>query len=476
MGLRARRNGAIHGKEREQMRAGLRLAIAILAAGLWLGPAAALAQSAPAPTTNTPRDRNVGPRELQNFSLEGTVTRPAEPRRASAPARRRRADAGANRPHRRRAPAAGTDRAARSRRTARAGPRRLKPPARSPATAAAASAHWPRSRSRERHPSTPDAASRRRGGEARPRAQDSAVAVAACRARARRRRGVPVVAQSYAPAYAGGPQIDAFVTPEPAPHAAALRPTRRRHSSPRPPPGRPTGVVSTSLRPWIEIIQPLGCIVDDDQITVEFNSSCSTSGSAPARAMLVEASMFNAGPSQEQDIAAFFANPAGAGRSNRGVPPLQRMTSAARSIAPRANVQRVRIGGRQVFVPLLAFNALYGWSGGEGQTSVSYLLGRETKGDKLAPLRLDLGPRAFTRPRRPAASDRRAQVTSKAPRIVAVPGEHGRGAAIGPPRLGQLAQLLLAGLVGKPQQPAELDHDREVARREDVGPPSANSR
>jgi hypothetical protein len=45
---------------------------------------------------------------------------------------------------------------------------------------------------------------------------------------------------------------------------------------------------------------------------------------------------------------------------------------------------------------LLAFNALYRLSGSDAQTSASYLLGRATKSDKLAPLRLDLGPRAIT--------------------------------------------------------------------------------
>jgi hypothetical protein len=45
---------------------------------------------------------------------------------------------------------------------------------------------------------------------------------------------------------------------------------------------------------------------------------------------------------------------------------------------------------------MLALNALYKWSSGsEGQTSASYLLGRDTQGEKLAPFRLDLGPRLF---------------------------------------------------------------------------------
>src|SRR5438045_2750662 len=74
------------------MRAGKRLAMAIWTAGLALAPSPLLAQSAPAPATNTPATDAVGPKELQNFSLSGTVTRPAdEPAQTSAPAARSRA-------------------------------------------------------------------------------------------------------------------------------------------------------------------------------------------------------------------------------------------------------------------------------------------------------------------------------------------------------------------------------------------------
>jgi hypothetical protein len=64
-------------------------------------------------------------------------------------------------------------------------------------------------------------------------------------------------------------------------------------------------------------------------------------------------------------------------------------------VVPLAQVQRYDIGGKQVFVPVIAFNALYRWSGGEGQTSASYLVGRDMQSDKLAPFRLDLGSRVF---------------------------------------------------------------------------------
>src|SRR5205085_6182459 len=76
--------------EREQMRAGLRLGFGLLAAALALAPATALAQDARAATTNTPATDTIGPRELQNFSIDGTVTRPAEPQPAArSPARTR---------------------------------------------------------------------------------------------------------------------------------------------------------------------------------------------------------------------------------------------------------------------------------------------------------------------------------------------------------------------------------------------------
>ena len=52
-------------------------------------------------------------------------------------------------------------------------------------------------------------------------------------------------------------------------------------------------------------------------------------------------------------------------------------------------------GGRKFFVPLIAFTILYERGGGWGQTSVAYLMGRDTKGEKMAPFRLDLGPRIF---------------------------------------------------------------------------------
>jgi hypothetical protein len=200
-------------------------------------------------------------------------------------------------------------------------------------------------------------------------------------------------------AFAGGPQVDAFVAPEPqpAPRAAAPKPAPPPPHVAPPEPPKPVGIVSSRLRPWLDLtFAPIGCIVDDDRVTIEFEIQLSNSGSAPARDILVEASLFNAGANQEQDIGAFFARPLGQGERIEVMAPLQQVSIRTSLVAPRQNIQIFEMGGRKVFVPLAAFNVLYRSPSGSGQTSAAYLLGRETKSDKLGPLRADLGPRTFT--------------------------------------------------------------------------------
>src|SRR5206468_330309 len=90
-------------------------------------------------------------------------------------------------------------------------------------------------------------------------------------------------------ALAGGPRIDAFLAPDPAPQPVrpqprTPQPRAPQQNAPRPtPPPSSLGVVSTRIRPWIEIgIQPLRCLVDDEQVVVDFELELFNSGSAPA--------------------------------------------------------------------------------------------------------------------------------------------------------------------------------------------------
>jgi hypothetical protein len=203
-----------------------------------------------------------------------------------------------------------------------------------------------------------------------------------------------------------GPEFDLLAAPEPRPQPEP--PSRVRWLPPSgtapepPPPPRsntregPRGIVASRLRPSLEIgVRPLRCLIEDSQVTIEFELDLFNNGTAPARAVFAEASLLNASATQDQELAAFFSRPAGAGERLDVIPPMRSVTMTNRVIAPRTSIQEYELGGHKTFVPVIAFNALYEWSGGEGQTSAAYLVGREATGDKLGPLRLDLGRREY---------------------------------------------------------------------------------
>jgi hypothetical protein len=390
----------------------------LLAGAIAIAPLQALAQEA-APSGNTPAADAVGPRELQNFSLSGTITRPSEqpvPVQAAPQKRPPRTQAQSASP----APAT----------TEAASVRPSSSPSRPKRTETASADLAPAPRP-ERVAEPTRASPSSSISVALPKVDGGSTAAAPSSTPA----SAPVFAPDPAPAgtlapehkfpilpwllaaialgaggaflfwrkhsgreaLAGGPPIDLFVAPEPAP-APAPRPTP-------PPPAPPTadapappipGIVSTRLRPWVDIgFQPIRCVLEDQRVVVEFDIELFNSGSAPARAVLVEAILINAGPSQDSEIERFFSNPVGQGERIVAIPPLKRVSLRTQVIAPREQIQAYELGGRQVFVPLIAFNTLYRWSGGEGQTSASYLLGRDTKAERMGPFRLDLGPRIF---------------------------------------------------------------------------------
>ena len=54
-------------------------------------------------------------------------------------------------------------------------------------------------------------------------------------------------------------------------------------------------------------------MIDEEKVTIEFELELYNRGSAPARDVLIEASMFNAGADQDQEIGRSSSNPAGEG-------------------------------------------------------------------------------------------------------------------------------------------------------------------
>jgi hypothetical protein len=216
-------------------------------------------------------------------------------------------------------------------------------------------------------------------------------------------------------ALAAGREFDSFVPPEPATAPASTPRSTATELSPAPAPPSPApppplapvpsakrgapaanGIVASRLRPSLEIgMQPLRCLVEEDNVTIEFEVELFNAGTAPARAVLAEASLLNASATQSQELAAFFANPVGEGERIEAIAPMKRMAITSRVVAPRSAIQEYELAGRKAFVPVIAFNALYEGNGGKAQSSVAYLVGRETQGDKLGPLHLDADKREF---------------------------------------------------------------------------------
>jgi len=382
------------------MRAGLRGRI-LSAVGFGLIPAAALAQAVPDASTNAPPSTAIGPRELQNFSLPGTPVKPAEQPAA---------------PPTTRAPAPVAAAPAESRSSSPAPTRRTiaaRSAAREPASAAPAA---PKSASVTPLLSSTSPPLQAAAAPSSPTASIPAApeVPAGTLAPEHRLSILPWLAAALALAagvlfllwrrrpresYAG-PSFDLFAPSAPEPEVA-LAPAPASAPAPRAatPATKPAAprVVTSRLRPSLEInLRPLRCQVDDQQVAVEFELELFNSGDAPARAIHAEATLFNPGASQEQELAAFFARANPEAETVDFIAPMKRIALTSRVVAARSAIQEYEFGGRKTFVPLIAFNALYRWSGGgSAQTSAAYLVGRETRSDKLGPLRLDSGSRDF---------------------------------------------------------------------------------
>jgi hypothetical protein len=136
--------------------------------------------------------------------------------------------------------------------------------------------------------------------------------------------------------------------------------------------------------------------VTEGEVLLQFDVVLANVGSAPARDVLVEARLFTASISQDREIAAFFQNPMTEGDRMTSIAPLGRISLKSVARLPLDDLNRFEAAGRKMFVPLVGFNICYRSSAGEGQASASFLVGRGNEEDeKLAPFRLDQGPRSF---------------------------------------------------------------------------------
>lgn len=155
------------------------------------------------------------------------------------------------------------------------------------------------------------------------------------------------------------------------------------------------GIISTRLRPWLEIeFDPQAAIIDSEKASIQFEVVIFNSGSAPARDVLVEAALFNAGTDQDQLLSAFFGRQLGQSDGTT-IPPLQRMSFRSIVTLPRDQLRLFEVEGRTLFVPVVGFNVHYRFSSGAGQSSTSYIVGRNSAGEKMAPFRVEKGSKTY---------------------------------------------------------------------------------
>ena len=403
------------------MKQALRMSSAAVALAVFLAvPARAQDQvdaaSEPAPSLAPPSTEGaIGPAQLRDFSINGTVTRRAETPPAAPPRAAADRSEPANQPAATEVASTGSPAGART--ASAAAERQAAPQPQRPAAASAAAATGfdlppPTPSSDQPANFAPATFPQTTAGAVADPVTDSGssgsfpvwpwiVALLAA-------LGVAIwhfrrQPSGYAFAGAGGDAsaFDLSPSPAPAPRPAPAPAPAPRAAVPQPAPApkpaaAPVGIVSTRLRPWLEIeFQPEAAIVDDEKGAIQFEVTIFNSGSAPARDVFVEGALFNASPDQDQVLGQFFAQPGGQGGDRISIPPLQRMSFRSVVNLPREQLRLFEVEGRTLFVPLVGFNAIYRWSGGQGQTSTSFIVGRNSNGEKMAPFRVDQGPKTF---------------------------------------------------------------------------------
>ena len=160
---------------------------------------------------------------------------------------------------------------------------------------------------------------------------------------------------------------------------------------------KPLGIVASSLRPWIEVeLSPDRALVDDNGAAIAFNVTLFNSGSAPARDVSIEACLLNAGARQDAELSEFYKKPREGTDSIPVIAPQSRVPLRTAVKIPRDMIHEYEVEGRKLFMPMVAVSTRYRWSSGEGQTGVSFLVGKDQEEQaRLAPLRIDQGTRSW---------------------------------------------------------------------------------
>lgn len=152
-------------------------------------------------------------------------------------------------------------------------------------------------------------------------------------------------------------------------------------------------------RPWVEIgFRPASVSATGDAVRIDYELVLTNAGAGEAHNVRGTARIFSAGPEQDRGLAAFFAESVEPLSQPRILAPGESVTLKQALLLPGDEIVPVEIAGRSLLIPLVAFNVRYEYGEGEsGQTALSFVVGRRPQppAEKMAPIRLDLGPRVY---------------------------------------------------------------------------------
>ena len=195
----------------------------------------------------------------------------------------------------------------------------------------------------------------------------------------------------------------ADIAPQPVPDSP---PTRvPQFTQPAPPP--PTDLPSPSTAPLpgdratLEILFSVKRAgIDGETVLVDFEIDVLNKGAVAAHDVRVTAQLITSSPRQEILLDAVFDSATAQPLVDPvEVPPGAQIYIRASGTIPLDRAYRIDLGGRPMFVPILAVRAGYGWEdGGEGVTGQAFILGIDQGGgDKMTPFWLDIPPRLHDR-------------------------------------------------------------------------------
>ncbi|HUD94619.1 hypothetical protein [Sphingobium sp.] len=207
-------------------------------------------------------------------------------------------------------------------------------------------------------------------------------------------------------------------TPAPAPVEAAPAspaPAPAPVAAPEPVAAEPVAAEPAIERPWLDMDMAVSqARYSLMGMTIAYSLILHNRGDRPAQDILVRGIVGNAGAQQQALLQGFFGG-------DDGLP-----LHSAVTIAPGETIQLggelrlapdqivpVEMGQRSLLIPLAAFDMGYRWESGEGEpighgrTARAFIVGQEQEppADRLAPLRLDQGPRQYRRPAARAAAE-----------------------------------------------------------------------